>query len=95
MVNTPKTVAPSAIVVAYTFAMEQRNIHSEVSSHGTTVTLNNRGASAVYVDSDPAVNNTTGFKLVAGGKQKFHVGGKEKLYVYGVPPVDVRSAVTR
>jgi hypothetical protein len=95
MSDTPKSLAYTATVVSATPTVTLRIVHSEESSHGVYVSLRNLGAGDVYVDSDVAVDTTTGFKLGAGTKQRFHVGPHERLYVFGTPPLDVRSAVTR
>jgi hypothetical protein len=90
MVDTP--VGISVIAAAtQTVVVNPTISHTESSSHGGTVKINNKGADPIYIDTVADVNDTTGFKILAGGSHSFKVGKGERLYAYGTAPVDIRS----
>ena len=90
MVDTPVGISV-VVTTTQTIAVNPTISHTESSSHGGIVKINNKGATPIYVDTVANVNDTTGFKILAGGSHSFKVGKGERLYAYGTAPVDIRS----
>ena len=93
MVDTP-VGASTVATVTQTVVVNPTISHTESSSHGGTVKINNQGVDPVYVDTVADVNDTTGFKILAGGSHSFKVGRNERLYAFGTAPVDIRTVFT-